>query len=118
MKTSVGKKIIGRLKEFTEALESKEVISNRFTCHKVMLDLKTADYDSVLVKKTRHLLRVSQALFAQFLGVSLNTVRAWEQGANQPSEMACRFMDEIRLNPKYWNERLLKHAVSKTTVKS
>src|SRR4051794_17473009 len=48
----------------------------------------------------------SQAVFARFLGVSRNTVRSWEQGVNAPSTMACRFLDEIRLNPAYWQQRL------------
>jgi hypothetical protein len=33
-------------------------------------------------------------------------VQAWESGVNTPSDMACRFMDEIRHNPEYWQKRL------------
>jgi len=59
-----------------------------------------------MVRRTRGLLRASQAVFARFLGVSVKTVRAWEQGFNVPSDMACRFMDEIRRDPSYWLRRL------------
>lgn len=113
MKTSVGRKIVDRLKTFTEVLEKNEPISDRFTCKKVSLNLQPAKYDPALVKTTRKVLSVSQALFAQFLGVSPKTIRAWEQGVNEPNEMACRFMDEIRGNPDYWIARLKKVAVSK-----
>ena len=57
------------------------------------------------VLATRKLLRVSQVLFAQFLGVSPKTVRAWEQGRSEPKDIACRFMDEIQRNPDYYRER-------------
>jgi hypothetical protein len=52
MKTTVGSKIVGRLREFTEALESGKAISDQFTCRKVVLDLKPSHYSPELVKKT------------------------------------------------------------------
>src|SRR5579872_1643066 len=118
MKSSVGSRIVERLKGFTEALESNHVISERFTCHKVHLDLKPTRYSPELVKRTRKLLGVSQALFARFIGTSPQTIRAWEQGINVPNDMACRFMDEIRQEPAYWLARLRKLVVSKTTEKT
>jgi HTH-type transcriptional regulator/antitoxin HigA len=60
---------------------------------------------SAVLAGRRKVLNASQALFAQFLGVSVKAVRKWESG-QAPSEMACRFMDEIRRNPKYWHKRL------------
>ena len=113
MKASIGSRILKRLGEFADALEKEEVISQRFTCRRVVLDLRATPYEPELVKKTRHLLDVSQMLFAQLLGVSVKTVRAWEQGINAPNDMACRFMDEIRRDPKYWIKRLCEAAVAK-----
>jgi putative transcriptional regulator len=104
-KDSVGKKLIEGLREFTEALEGDERISEKFTCRKITLDLLPVSYSAKTVKTTRKLLGVSQAVFAQFLGVSVKTVCAWEQGKT-PGDMACRFMDEIRGNPEYWCKRL------------
>ena len=104
--TAVEKEIIKRLQEFTEVLESGQPISDKFTCRKVELELKPQSYSPTLVKQTRTLLNTSQAVFALFLGVSVKTVRAWEQGDNTPSDIACRFMDEIRANPDYMLERL------------
>jgi len=105
MKDSVGKKIIEGLQEFTEALEGDKRIAEKFTCRKISLDLLPVLYNPRSVKATRKLLGVSQGIFAQFLGVSVKTVRAWEQGKT-PGDMACRFMDEIQRNPEYWRNRL------------
>jgi putative transcriptional regulator len=117
MKSSVGKEMVRRLREFKKALENKEVISEQFTCKRLVLDLQPTPYEPAMVKKTRKSLGVSQALFAQFLGVSAQTVRAWEQGVNLPNDMACRFLDEIRADPKYWRHRLYRLASVKTTDK-
>jgi putative transcriptional regulator len=106
IKGSVGKKIIAGLREFTEAVEGDAPIGEKFTCRTVTLDLCPIPYKPEAVKATRRLLMVSQGVFAQFLGVSVRSVRAWEQGQNEPSDMACRFMDEIRRNPDYWRKRL------------
>lgn len=102
---SVEDEILEALSDFTDALEKGEV-TERFSRRTIQLDLVPTRYDSELVKKTRKLLRVSQTLFARFLGVSSKTVRAWEQGAHIPHAMARRFMDEIRRDPAFWMKRL------------
>ena len=58
------------------------------------------------VAAIRAQLGASQPVFAQLLGVSPGTVRAWEQGVNVPSGIALRFLVEIRSNPEYWKGRL------------
>ena len=103
---SVGQTIIERLQDFTEALERGDKISEKFTVRRVTLDLQPTPYDPELVLQTRLQLGLSQALFAKFLGVAKSTVQKWEQGWTEPSDMACRFMDEIRSNPEYWMKRL------------
>lgn len=106
-KESVGERITSRLKGLVRALEDDAVsIPDQFTCKTVTLDLETGTFDSEGVLATRRLLGASQAIFAQFLGVSANTVRSWEQGTKTPMDMACRFLDEIRRNPEYWRARL------------
>jgi len=106
MTTTIGEKITKRLAAFATALEKKEQVTERFTCRRMTLDLQPQPYDPALVKKTRQSLGLSQSLFARFLGVSVKTVSAWECGAKNPRDIACRFMDEIRENPGYWKERL------------
>ena len=116
--TTLGRKIIGRLQDFKAALESNEIISEQFNCRKVELDLKPTHYSPALVKQTREILKASQTIFSRFLGVSTNAVRSWEQGSNPPSEIACRFMDEIRNDPDYWRKRLKECTVLKPVGKS
>ncbi|MFO0917192.1 MAG: helix-turn-helix domain-containing protein [Planctomycetaceae bacterium] len=90
----------------TEIRKDKTKVASKFTCHRLALDLSPEPYSADLVKRTRKILGASQAVFAQFLGVSPNTVRAWEQGINTPRDSACRLMDEIRHNPAYFEQRL------------
>ena len=104
----VSSRIVAGLIQFTEALESGEKI----TRHTITLNLEPGSYAPQKIKKTRKLLNLSQPLFAKFLGVAVQTVRAWEQGDNVPSDLACRFLDEINFNPSYWQERLRSAVVS------
>ena len=105
-KDSLGNKIVRRLKGFVEATENGEDLLQRFTCRTIRLQLEPQQYTPELVKSTRDLLGASQAIFAQFLGVSVSAVQDWEQGHKPPKGSACRLMDEIRRDPKYWLSRL------------
>ena len=103
---SVGKRITRRLKGFVDSLENGDEVRQRFTCRTVQLKLEPQQYNPKLVKQTREVLGASQAIFAQFLGVSASAVQDWEQGEKPPKGSACRLMDEIRRDPKYWLKRL------------
>jgi putative transcriptional regulator len=111
MKKSFGQDLIERLTRFTDALESGA--TEEFTCRRVTLELSKRRYTPKLVQQTRAMLKTSQALFAQFLGVSVKTVHAWEQGVTEPSDIARRFMDEIRADPEYWRRRFRNALVKK-----
>lgn len=114
MKPSAEEKIIQGLEEFADALERGEDVTKRFTCRKVVLNLQPTEYSPELAKATRAKLGLSQALFAQFLGVSTSSVQAWERGEKTPKDIACRFMDEIREHPEYWQKRFLEMAEPRT----
>lgn len=103
---TIGDKIVDRLKGFVEAVERDEDVLQRFTCRTIRLKLEPREYSPELVKQTREILGASQAIFAQFLGVSSSAVQDWEQGAKPPKGSACRLMDEIRQDPDYWLSRL------------
>lgn len=105
-------RIVSRLTAFTKALESDATVSDKFTVCTIRLNLQPTSYDSAAVRRTRDLLKLSQPLFAKFLGVAVQTVRAWEQGDNITSDMACRFLDEINRDPTYWQRRLQSAAVA------
>ena len=108
-----GEGIIGDLQEFADVLDKGEKVSEKFTFHKMVLNLEPTPYDPELVKTTRAILNASQSVFAKFLGVSVKTVQAWEQGENSVNGAACRLMDEIRENPEYWQLRLVSLAEKK-----
>jgi putative transcriptional regulator len=110
---SIGAQIIQGLKEFVEDLENGVNIEKKYNCRRVVVNPETTEYSPERVRETRRLLRASQTVFARFLGVSPQTVRAWEQGTNVPSDLASRFMDEIHHNPDYWRRRLKDLAVAR-----
>lgn len=56
-------------------------------------------YDAEKIKTVRETLNVSQAVFAQLMGVSLVLVRSWERGARLPAPIARRLMDQVCDNP-------------------
>jgi putative transcriptional regulator len=111
---SLGEAIGDGLEELVDALKhDPKSAPRKFNCRTISLELTPTEYSPELVKKTRQILGASQVIFARFLGVSPNTVRAWEQGTNLPMDSACRFMDEIRANPRVFRQRLLSFAVKK-----
>lgn len=107
------KKILIEMQGFVEKLEAGEDPAEFFTCRTVTLDLRPSKYGPKKIVETREMLQVSQPLFARFLGVSPATVRAWEQGVNKPSAMACRFMDEVRADITRCAARLKEHVHAK-----
>lgn len=50
-------------------------------------------YNATNVKKIRHSLHMTQAMFAGMMGVSKKTVEAWESGRNIPMGPASRVLD-------------------------
>ena len=98
---TIERDLVEGLEELVHDLKSGAPIEKKYTCRRVVLDIGPKTRKAKDVKSTRNLLNASQAIFAQFLGVSVKAVRKWESGQT-PSEMASRFMDEIRRNPEYW----------------
>lgn len=106
MPNSVSRDILDGLQELRDVLQKGERVSDKLTVRKVKLNLRPSRYTAKRVQATRGVLNVSQAVFAEFLGVSLSCVRAWEQGDNPVSGAAARLMDEIRQDPEYWRRRV------------
>ena len=53
------------------------------------------------IKEIRKSTGLTQVLFANYLGVSLKTVEAWESGRNRPNGSACRMLSITKNNPKF-----------------
>ncbi len=63
-------------------------------------------YKSEEIKNLRNSLKLSQALFAGLLGVSVKTVEAWESGRNKPEGPAQRMLEMLQKNPEILNDYL------------
>ena len=50
-------------------------------------------YSNTEVKSVRHKAGMTQAVFADYMGVSKKTVEAWENGRTHPAGSACRLLD-------------------------
>jgi len=109
--SSAGTKILAAIEEATEILRAEGLESNQLTIRTYKLPPFPRVCRSGDVKRVRELLGASQAVFAGFLGVNVNTVRSWEQGKRLPQPIACRFLSEIESDPVYWRQRIGQGAV-------
>jgi DNA-binding transcriptional regulator YiaG len=60
------------------------------------------DFVASDVRKLRASMGVSQAVFAQMIGVSRILVQKWEGGEKIPSPLARRLLDTIKADPSRW----------------
>ena len=102
----LGSEMVAGLSAFCDALESGEAVEKRFTVRTVCLDLHPKPYGPDDVKHVRSTLNASQALLAKFLGISVKTLRSWEQGTRPVPPMACRYLDDLVSYPEIWTQRL------------
>jgi putative transcriptional regulator len=102
----LGDEMLAGLTAFRDALRSGDPIEKKFTVRTVTLDLEAKPYSAEDVKAVRARLRASQGLLAKFLGVSVKTLCAWEQGTRPVPSIACRFLDELIGCPELWNRRV------------
>ncbi|MGB7327700.1 MAG: helix-turn-helix domain-containing protein [Rubripirellula sp.] len=106
---TVGSVLVQRLERFAKKLEtvdSVDDLSTFLTVRKVKLNLSPAAFTGEQVKAVRESLQVSQAVFAEFLGVSVGAVRDWEQGINEPIGPVRRIMEEITNDLEGWSRRI------------
>ena len=115
---TIGSQIVRDLKKLNKVIARGESVCDHFTCNRVFLNLQPRDYTPEMVKEVRKILRMSQAVFAQFIGVSPSTIKSWEQGQNPIPGVACRFFDEISNDPDRWRERVRESVVDKELVQS
>ena len=58
-------------------------------------------FDAETIKQIRVSTGMTQVVFAEFMGVSVKTVEAWESGRNQPIGSACRLLDLTMADPQF-----------------
>lgn len=59
------------------------------------------------VQRVRERLGLSQTVFADLIGASASTVRAWERGAREPSDMARRLLELAERQPEIFDDDLV-----------
>jgi putative transcriptional regulator len=109
------REMVEGLHELCDAIEAGAPLGRMATVRTYQIDLTPPELSPVAIRAIRESLGLSQALFADFLGVGLPTVRSWEQGRRAPSALARRFLGTIRDDPRYWRGKLARAAVRKET---
>jgi putative transcriptional regulator len=79
------------------------VVTMEVTARKAYLE-PPPYYPPHLLREVRHRLSVSQTIFAQMLGVSASSIRAWEQGKREPEGPARRLIQIADLHPEILRE--------------
>jgi DNA-binding transcriptional regulator YiaG len=73
----------------------------RFTVRTVSIP-GPGKHSPAAVRKLRTSMGMSQAVFAELIGVSGILVQSWERGVREPSPLARRLLDTIRRDPAGW----------------
>jgi putative transcriptional regulator len=111
-KRSVGERMLKGIAEFSAALDSGDDLHKRFTIRTTRSLAAPKSFAPEDIIALRHVIGASQAKFAEVVGASVITVQSWEQGHRKPTPMACRLLEEINRNRKYWQSRLSGELVS------
>ena len=77
-------------KGLNQAIEYEKNKSNA-KAHKVIIQ-PVIKYSNKDVKRIRNKSRMTQKILAEYMGVSVKTVEAWETGTSHPSGAACRLL--------------------------
>ncbi|MEN8905605.1 MAG: helix-turn-helix domain-containing protein [Clostridiales bacterium] len=97
------------VKSLNEAIEYEKG-NNTNTKRRIVKIVPIPDFTSNEIKKIRETLNLSQASFAEFLGVTKKAVEAWEAGTNKPSTPTRRTL-QIMLNDTSLLDKYIKSAV-------
>lgn len=110
------REMVDGLHAICDAVEAGVPLERVATVRTYQIDITLPILGPVEVRSIRESLGLSQALFADFLGVALATVQSWEQGQREPSALARRFLGEIRDDPAHWRARLATRATLKDRI--
>ena len=97
--SDVYESIMRGLQEVTEDVTGKKKLPRR-----TVTVVPVKDYSATEVKKIRQSTGMSQKLFAEYMGVSIKTVEAWEAGTNHPSGPSSRMLSLMEQNHSFVDE--------------
>jgi DNA-binding transcriptional regulator YiaG len=93
--------IMAGIGELEAMLRDGATFEDRFTVRTVSIP-RPKEYSPMAIANLRKKLGMSQALFADLVGVSRILVQSWERGVREPSQLACRLLDTINRDPQGW----------------
>jgi len=108
-KATVGDRILDALGNFADQLKECDSVKDLpkiVTVRRVKLDLRPRPFSADELKQIRIQLGVSQAIFAEFVGVGVSTIQDWEQGRSSVSGLVCRLLGEMVQAPDAWARQI------------
>lgn len=79
----------------------KDVKASKKTLRRNVIQIEPlVDYKPKDIRNVRHKVGMTQGLFADYLGVSVKTVEAWECGINKPSGSSNRLITMLNIDKK------------------
>lgn len=108
--SALGREMVAGADAFLEAARAGGPIEGRFTVRTAEVGPGPREFKAEDVKAVRGHFRASQAVFADFLGVSVAALRSWEQGARPVPGIASRYLDDLIAFPQLWERRARKLA--------
>jgi putative transcriptional regulator len=105
-RSRVAAEILEGLTELEQTLRDRIPLDQKFTVRTVELVLKPKSMDSEEIRFLRLSLKVSQAVFAAVLGVSVDLVQAWEQGRREPNDSMLRMLHIFQEHPKLFLKQI------------
>lgn len=94
-------------KGLNEAIEYEKGTHNNVKTNKISIQ-QIPHYKHKQIKEIRNKLNLTQAVFAEILGVSVKTVEAWESGRNIPNGSAQRILDLLNKEGFLEKNKILK----------
>ncbi|MDD3217596.1 MAG: helix-turn-helix domain-containing protein [Lachnospiraceae bacterium] len=82
-----------------EAVEDAKGTGKRLN-RRIVTVIPVKEYNADEIKKIRKNTGFSQKVFADYMGVSVKTVEAWEAGTNHPSGTASRILSMMEMDLK------------------
>lgn len=104
---SVGESMIRGLEELLAVVKSGRPLHEHFTVRTLSI-AEAPKFSRAAVRLLRQQLGISQALFADLVGVSKKLVEHWESGIRKPSPMACRLLDAIKRDPSFYVKMVIR----------
>jgi DNA-binding transcriptional regulator YiaG len=101
-------RMVAGIHDLCNRLEAGEPLEKIAKVTWVRRPIEMSEYGPDQLRTLRTKLQATQHDLATFLGVSLATVRSWEQGQRPVPNIARRYLDDIQAYPQLWVDRMVR----------